>query len=279
MKFTAWKTYLKVEREFRKSLYYLTSLFEKISKETKGNLNAYQEAMDKFQNSIQYKNYINSIIKKMVTPLAVENQKTWREAAKRANRSSYIYKLLMEELNNGLEQVINSQISQNANLIKTLPNDVANKVTRDISKLTFSGLIASEIEKIIKDKTNQHSKASARLIARTEVAKTQSALTQARAENLGLDWYVWRTALDGDRVRKSHRNMEGVLVNWNNPPSPEELVGEKYVGNYHAGNIWNCRCYSEPLLELKDVKWPHKVYYNNKIINMTQEQFVKYNNL
>ena len=279
MKFTAWKSYLKVEREFRKALYYLSNLFGEIAKEAKGNVSAYQEAMNKFQNSSQYKNYINAIVKKMVTPLAVENQKTWREAAKKANRSSYLYKLLIEELNRGLKQTIDLQISQNVNLIKTLPGDVSNKVVGDVSKLTFSGARVSEIEKVIKSKTKQHSKASARLIARTEVAKTQSALTRARAENLGLNWYVWRTALDGNRVRKSHRNMEGVLVNWKYPPSPEKLVGEKDVGNYHAGNIWNCRCYSEPLLELKDVKWPHKVYYNNKIINMTQEQFAKYNNL
>lgn len=62
--------------------------------------------------------------------------------------------------------------------------------------------------------------------------------------------------MDGLRVRKSHRIMEGVLVNWNMPPSPERLAGEKDVGNYHAGNIWNCRCYPEPLISVDDIRWP-----------------------
>lgn len=67
--------------------------------------------------------------------------------------------------------------------------------------------------------------------------------------------------------------MEGVLVNWNEPPSPEALAGEKSVGNYHAGNIWNCRCYPEPLIEIDDISWPHKVYTNGKIQTMGKMQF------
>ena len=70
--------------------------------------------------------------------------------------------------------------------------------------------------------------------------------------------------------------MEGVLVNWNDPPSPEKLIGEKDVGKYHAGNIWNCRCYSAPLLEIDDVKWPHEVYMNGKIKKMNRKEFEKY---
>ena len=69
---------------------------------------------------------------------------------------------------------------------------------------------ASDIAKIIQDKTKQHSRASARLIARTEVSKTTTALTKARCNNLDIHWYVWRTAEDGNRVRKSHRIMNGV---------------------------------------------------------------------
>lgn len=69
--------------------------------------------------------------------------------------------------------------------------------------------------------------------------------------------------------------MEGVIVNWNDPPSPEELAGEESVGHYHAGNIWNCRCYSEVLLDVDDVKWPHKVYSNGQIKNMSKKEFEK----
>ena len=139
----------------------------------------------------------------------------------------------------------------------------------------FVGSVKKKAEALIKEKTDKHAKASERLIARTEVSKTTTALTKARSENLGINWYVWRTVLDGLRVRKSHRIMEGVLVNWNMPPSPEKLAGEKDVGNYHAGNIWNCRCYPEPLISVDDIRWPHKIYINGRIEIISKKEFEK----
>ena len=55
----------------------------------------------------------------------------------------------------------------------------------------------------------------------------------------------------------------------------EELAGEQSVGTYHAGNIWNCRCYPEPLLEVDDVKWPHKVYIDGQIKMMNKNEFME----
>ena len=214
-----------------------------------------------------------STVKRMVTPLSVDNMRTWRQAARKSTKGKFLYRVLMEELDQGIGHVINNQVISNASLIRTLPNDVAQKVTKNIAEEVLKGERARSIEQIIRQETDKHSRASARLIARTEVSKTQSALTQARSEQIDLRWYVWRTALDGDRVRKSHRLMEGVLVNWKDPPSPEELAGEKSSGHYHAGNIYNCRCYPEPLLDIDDVRWPHKVYQNGQIISMGKRQF------
>lgn len=268
-----WRRARRVEAEFRKALEVLCDMFDKIALQSAGDINYFTSKMNEFQNSFQYEQYINSIVERMVTPLDVANQKTWREAAKKATRGQFFYDLLIKEMNQGIGTAIQSQIIHNANLIRTLPSDTAQKVVKNIAEATFSGMRASEIEKIISKETNKHSRASARLIARTEVSKTQSALTRARSEELGLNWYVWRTARDGNRVRKSHRIMEGVIVNWNEPPSPEQLANEKSVGRYHAGEIWNCRCYAEPLLEVQDVHWPHKVYYNGRIQNMAKGSF------
>jgi hypothetical protein len=67
--------------------------------------------------------------------------------------------------------------------------------------------------------------------------------------------------------------MSDVLIAWSDPPSPEQLFGEKSYGKYHAGNIFNCRCYPEPLVELHYVNWPHKVYHGGQIKTMTLAQF------
>lgn len=273
MKYDQWKMTRRIEEDFLKSLNFLSTLFEKIAIISGNDVKAFQNKMQTFQNSVPYDNYINDIVKRMVTPLAARNYETWRKAARVSTRSHFLYTVLMEELKQGIKKDIDSQIISNAALIKTLPSDTAQKVVRDIEEYALSGLRVEEIEKLIQDKTRQHSRASARLIARTEVSKTTSALTKARSEELGLRWYVWRTMEDGDRVRKSHRIMNDVLVSWNNPPSPELLVKEKDVGRYHAGNIWNCRCYSEPLIDIDDVKWPHKVYINGSIQKMSKARF------
>lgn len=273
MKFSSWRRSLKIENEYLKSLNVLCDMFNRIAKESGSDQEKYIRLMNEFQRSSQYENYILSAIRRMVTPIYVENESTWRRAAKKSTKGKFLYGILLEEMNQGMGDMIRYQVLENAQLIRTLPNDIAQKVALDIAENALKGKRARSIEKIIREQTDKHSRASARLIARTEVSKTSTALTKSRSNKLGIRWYVWRTSLDGDRVRKSHRNMEGVIVNWDNPPSPESLVGEKSVGNYHAGNIWNCRCYPEPLIEIDDVKWPHKVYLNGQITTMGKREF------
>lgn len=273
MKKDDWKTTRIIQDSFGKSLNYLIDIFKKIAISSGSDREKYNKQMLQFQNSDIFNTFVYSAVRRMVTPIAVQNMRTWRMAAKKATKNPYLYRLLMREINQGLKSDIEVQIEENANLIKTLPTDVAKKVTKDISDMALKGMRASEIANVIREQTDKHSRASAKLIARTEVSKTTTALTKARCDNLDLRWYVWRTMEDGDRVRKSHRIMEGVLVNWNEPPSPEALAGEKSVGYYHAGNIWNCRCYPEPLIEIDNISWPHKVYANGQIKTMGKMQF------
>lgn len=273
MKKDDWKTTRLLQDSFLDTLSKLTDLFHYIAFSAGDDKEKYINDMRNFQNSEPFNSFVYSAVRRMVTPIAVQNMRTWRMAAKKATKNPSLYRMLMSEINQGLKSDIEIQIEENASLIKTLPTDVAKKVTKDISDMALKGMRASEIAKVIREQTDKHSRASAKLIARTEVSKTTTVLTKARCDNLDLHWYVWRTMEDGDRVRKSHRIMEGVLVNWNEPPSPEALAGEKSVGNYHAGNIWNCRCYPEPLIEIDDISWPHKVYTNGKIQTMGKMQF------
>lgn len=273
MKKDDWKTTRLLQDSFFDTLSKLTDLFHYIAFSAGDDKEKYINDMRNFQNSEPFNSFVYSAVRRMVTPIAVQNMRTWRMAAKKATKNPGLYRMLMSEINQGLKSDIEIQIEENASLIKTLPTDVAKKVTKDISDMALKGMRASEIAKVIREQTDKYSRASAKLIARTEVSKTTTALTKARCDNLDLHWYVWRTMEDGDRVRKSHRIMEGVLVNWNEPPSPEALAGEKSVGNYHAGNIWNCRCYPEPLIEIDDISWPHKVYTNGKIQTIGKMQF------
>ena len=212
---------------------------------------------------------------RMITGVAVDNARTWREAAMRSMRGAEIHALLMQELRGATGQRMRELIEENAKLIRSLPREISRKVTAKIAEQAMEGERAEVSKQSILRYTSHLANWHVRLIARTETSKASTALTQARAEELGLDWYVWLSSEDS-RVRISHRFMAkqgGVLVNWKDAPSPERLVGEKSEGFYHAGNIYNCRCYPAPLLRTDQVAWPHRVYRNGSVQMTTLAAF------
>lgn len=157
------------------------------------------------------------------------------------NHANEMSKALREEIRNAptgarMQQLLAEQVT----LIQSLPLDAAKRV----HDLTLAGIEdstrAKEIAKEIKRST-EVSENRANLIARTEVARTASLLTQARAEHIGSEGYIWRTSHDSD-VRHSHKEMEGKYVRWDTPPKLSDGTVT------HAGQIYNCRCYPEPVI-------------------------------
>ncbi len=130
-------------------------------------------------------------------------------------------------------------LAEQVGLIKSLPLQAAQRVhelaIKGIEEGARASAIGAEIMRI-----SDVTAARANLIARTEVARTASVLTQVRAQHIGSAGYIWRTAADSD-VRPSHRAMSGKFVAWETPPTLDGLVG-------HAGCLPNCRCYPEPVI-------------------------------
>lgn len=213
--------------------------------------------------------------KRMITQVAVSNALSWRQAASQSSNGRIIYQMLRAETSssNVVGMHINKLVEDNATLIKSVPQNVAAQLTKFIQDQQIKGLRSEAIAKMIAPKCKHLRRYEVARLARTEVAKADTAITRARAQSIGLNWYQWHTSQDA-RVRDSHRKMNLVLVNWNDPPSPESLVGEKSEGHYHAGNIWNCRCPAIPITSLADISFPVKVYTNNSIRRLSRKQFV-----
>ena len=209
----------------------------------------------------------------MVTHLFTDAGQTWRAAASVNSRGRTVYAALKKELQGPINGSFHFQVKRNADIIKTMPSSTANRLTKYIADESLKGRRASDIADDIRARFPVSTEANINLIARTEVSKTSTALTRARSEDIGLDWYIWRTS-DDSRVRKSHDHMEDVLVRWTDAPSPEKLIGERSVGNYHAGEVFNCRCFPMPIISIDDIKFPCKVYRNGRIQVMTRKQFL-----
>ncbi len=217
-------------------------------------------------------NYAEAVAMKIVANVFNDAGRSWRQAANQNSKGTLLYKAIMQEMQTPTGGVFHHLVQQNANYIASVPFAIAEEFTDHIATKAMQGLRSEEIAKDLIALYPHVSDVKARLIARTEVAKAHTAFSQARDASLGVQWYEWNTSEDG-RVRRSHQEMDKTLVRWSDPPSPEALVGEKSVGHYHAGNIYNCRCAPLGLLDLDEVNWPCKVYYDGEVVMMTRTQF------
>ena len=189
----------------------------------------------------------------MVTNLLKDGARGWRQAARHGSKGKMIHQALKGEIKGN--EAFYAIISQNAKLIQTVPETMAERLSAKMAKGQIAGKRPEELMKDIQREFPHLSAVQARRIARTETSKASTAITRVRSESAGLSWYVWCTS-DDSRVRDSHAKMDGVIVSWKGPPSPEELVREPSYGHYHAGEIFNCRCYAAPLVSTDDVTWP-----------------------
>lgn len=136
--------------------------------------------------------------------------------------------------------VLKRRLDEQVELITSIPREAGERVHKLTLRSLETGERARETAEEIRRST-EVTKSRATLIARTEVSRTAAALVQARAESAGSTHYIWRTANDS-AVRKQHKRLEGLVFAWDNPPEIED------EGRHGPGEIWNCRCYAEPIL-------------------------------
>ena len=125
-------------------------------------------------------------------------------------------------------------------LIKSIPVEAGIRAQQIARAAAMGGKRADEAAQELKD-TLGVTQSRADLIARTEIAKANAALTQARAELVGVAQYQWETAEDAD-VRDSHKAMQGQVFRFDDPPTLEDGM----TGN--PGEFPNCRCFAVPML-------------------------------
>jgi SPP1 gp7 family putative phage head morphogenesis protein len=220
-----------------------------------------------------YRKLAFSAASRMATALFSDTAKTWKEAMKESMMGRELYAAMRKELRGEVGTVMRSIVKENAKLISTFPLDLAQKANSFIMRETEKGRRAESIAEDLMERFPKVSRSRIELIAITETAKANSALVEARAQDLDLDWYEWYSSHDS-RVRPSHRLMNEVLVRWSDPPDPEALNHEeKDYGNYHAGRIFRCRCTPLPILRLDQIRFPHKVHLSGRIQMMTLSQF------
>lgn len=154
---------------------------------------------------------------------------------------------------------------ENAGLIKNISETMINDVEAVVRRGLRSGAASRMIEGEIVNRF-EVSERRARLIARDQIAKLNSDITEQRQKELGIDEYYWQTSQD-ERVRgdpggkypnadPSHYAMNGMICRWDDPslyrePGSQEWKPRSGIGgpDEHPGKPINCRCIALPNLE------------------------------
>jgi SPP1 gp7 family putative phage head morphogenesis protein len=188
--------------------------------------------------------------RKMVTEADKINARNWVNWDKeqrseyvrgRKERGELISKALRRErLTKPQNEMIQALSKEAAGFIKSVPENVRQRIVDRAEDLRNGGIRQSEFVDEVQ-RLGGVSESRARLIARTEMSRATTILTQSRAESVGSTHYIWRTAMDGI-VRDDHRELEGKVFAWDDPPMHDDGYA------YHPGAFPNCRCVPEPLI-------------------------------
>lgn len=170
---------------------------------------------------------------KMIEKVAKKNKTAWTK------NSRLMGKLISEQVAQAdVGREASKLMQEQVDLIKSLPLRAGLRAQQLAQKAVYQGERSSKIAEELSASYDVSEMEAAR-IARTEVARANSVITQARAEAAGSEQYIWRTSGDA-AVREAHKEMNGKVFDWDEPPELSDGTSG------HPGTFPNCRCYPEP---------------------------------
>lgn len=189
-----------------------------------------------------------------------------RQAAKmldqvqKSNRRAYQQKskvigtaLKLGTAERSTQDVALALLNEQVGLIKSIPLEAGLRAQKIAYEAFVSGTRAQPNDDTIRQLeeemgfSTQAAISRATLIARTETARANAAINQARATSVGSNQYRWHNSDDG-AVRPSHKmykgkRLQGRIFSWDNQPTLDDgMTG-------HPGTFPNCRCFAEPVFD------------------------------
>ncbi|MEI4197429.1 phage minor head protein [Roseovarius sp. E0-M6] len=151
------------------------------------------------------------------------------------------YSALQADFSERLDQVTSENIRMLLNALTppdTVPIVLASDL-RDVSDAKEEALNAwdARLESIYSEYQNHPQRLRPLRTAMEErlLRAFAGLINQLRQEDLGIEWYIWRSQ-DDAKVRDSHAEYDDQVFRWDDPPA-----------GGHPGEAHNCRCYAEPI--------------------------------
>jgi SPP1 gp7 family putative phage head morphogenesis protein len=145
----------------------------------------------------------------------------------------------------GIRDVLRDATQTNIDLIASIPTEYFDKLQSTLEKNWQAGGrwedLAEQIERV-----GDVTETRAKIIARDQTAKMNSAFNKARQASIGIGKYIWQTSGD-ERVREEHAELDGEVCSWDNPPV---IHGEPL----NPGEDILCRCVAVPYFDLDEME-------------------------
>lgn len=245
---------------------------ERLERAEHGDKTVINKALKNYSNSDLFKEFCEKFSKTLAQRGLNHEKGLWRkyyEAAKQKHMFGLKSTYTTFEKN-----IYEKIVKQNFKMIKSIPDSMMKLwKQKDVTTLLRQVLEGKVGRGTFERQLRLHGAKNAKLIARTETAKLQTAVTEVRSKEVGSIAYIWRSSNDR-RTRPSHKAMNDVVVFWRS--GEEKPLLDKMYGN--SGEFPNCRCRPLPIFDESDLrKNVYQVYdyRSHKIIRKTKKELLE----
>lgn len=212
----------------------------------RGDADDDNDALDDFMEKLaavllladKSKRYVLAMYKKV----KIHNEKEFREVTK----SVFGRPLAFKDVNTAvkqqriLEQLESMWIRENLDLISSIEAETLRKLRWELSQRIVATAGDESLKTALADYIENQARIESNravLIASDQVGKLNGRLIRYEQQRAGITHYRWETMQDS-RVRPSHRERQGEIFSWDEPPS-----------DGHPGEAVRCRCVADPVFE------------------------------
>lgn len=150
-------------------------------------------------------------------------------------------------LDGQLKDMLSATITENVNLIKSIPQQYLNGVQQAVMRSIAGGTTPENLTEYLR-KHKGITLRRARMIAMDQNRKAMQGLSRGRMKNLGIRKFIWLHTGGSNEPRELHVRMSGNIYSFDDPPIIDERTGERGF----PGDAVNCRCKMQPVIDFKD---------------------------
>lgn len=204
-----------------------------------GKFEYFKQALTKYADIIDP--WARKVSVDILTILNSQGINAWRRQSSKLSRE-----ISKQLISGSIAEEFSELVERHVMLIKSIPLEAVERVQTLLLDNLLKGERSTDLAKKIME-TEKVLRYRAETIARTEISSASVSFIMVRSKGVGSEGYIWRIA--DANARLSHKAMNGRFIEWDKPPLINEgTLNKPNLIAHHAGCIWNCRCWAEPVI-------------------------------